>query len=203
MLSNQAVYTVVLSHPFGSRWYEEKLPRKRGSPSSWNNGKNHWPFCPSQLYSHVLWLSRLDQVDPAGRVKVFVWRNVGSARRVTLPSQKGEPAARRVTLPAKATFFHIYTVLKINIWTLICCPYSFPTEVVGEVDKILSKFILCDHAPNSHDHSVLQSIDITRRNLMLITLRAWRVKGSYEKLAHCRRRIDPSTRDNFSPYKWA
>ena len=28
---------------------------------------------------------------------------------------------------------------------------------------------------NSHDHSVLQSIDITRRNLMLITLRAERV----------------------------
>ena len=39
-----------------------------------------------------------------------------------------------------------------------------------------SKFILCDHVRNSHDHSVLQSIDITRRNLMLITLRALRVK---------------------------
>ena len=33
----------------------------------------------------------------------------------------------------------------------------------------------CDHINNSHDHSVLQSIDITRRNLMLITLRAERV----------------------------
>ena len=52
----------------------------------------------------MLWLSRLDQVDPAGRVKVFVWRNVGSARRVTLPPQKGEPAARRVILLAKHTF---------------------------------------------------------------------------------------------------
>ena len=40
----------------------------------------------------MLRLSRLDQVDPAGRAKVFVWRNVGSARRVTLPSLKGEPA---------------------------------------------------------------------------------------------------------------
>ena len=29
---------------------------------------------------------------------------------------------------------------------------------------------MCDHVRNSHDHSVLQSIDITRRNLMLITL---------------------------------
>ena len=39
-----------------------------------------------------------------------------------------------------------------------------------------SKFILGDHVHNSHDHSVLQSIDIIRRNLMLITLRAERVK---------------------------
>ena len=42
----------------------------------------------------------------------------------------------------------------------------------GEVDKISGKFILCDHVRNSHDHLVLQSIDITRINLMLITLRA-------------------------------
>ena len=42
----------------------------------------------------------------------------------------------------------------------------------GEVDKISSEFILCDHVHNSHDHSVLQSTDITRRNLILITLRA-------------------------------
>ena len=32
------------------------------------------------------------------------------------------------------------------------------------------KFILCDYFRNSHDHSILQSIDITRRNLMLIIL---------------------------------
>ena len=25
---------------------------------------------------------------------------------------------------------------KIKIWILICCPYSFPTDVVGEVDKL-------------------------------------------------------------------
>ena len=35
-----------------------------------------------------------------------------------------------------------------------------------------SKLILCDHVRNSHDLSVLPSIDITRRNWMLITLRA-------------------------------
>ena len=59
---------------------------------------------------------------------------------------------------------------KIKIWILICCPYSFPTEVVGEDDKISSKVILRDHVRNFHDHPVLQSTDITRGNLMLITL---------------------------------
>ena len=42
---------------------------------------------------------------------------------------------------------------------------------MGEVDKISRKFILCDNVRNSHDHSVLQSIDIRRRNLMMVTLR--------------------------------
>ena len=64
---------------------------------------------------------------------------------------------------------------KIKIWILICYPYSF------EVDKISSKFILCDHLHNSHDHSVLQSIDITWGKLMLITLRAQRVKRPFER----------------------
>ena len=32
--------------------------------------------------------------------------------------------------------------------------------------------MLCDHVRNSHDRSVLQSIDITRKDLMLITVRA-------------------------------
>ena len=36
----------------------------------------------------------------------------------------------------------------------------------------LIKFIFCDHVRNSHDHSVSQNIDITRRNLILITLKA-------------------------------
>ena len=34
------------------------------------------------------------------------------------------------------------------------------------------KFVVCDHFLNSRDHSVLQlNIDITRRNLFLITLK--------------------------------
>ena len=35
---------------------------------------------------------------------MFIWKKVGQARRVTLPSQKGNPA-RRVTLLAESTFF--------------------------------------------------------------------------------------------------
>ena len=49
---------------------------------------------------------------------------------------------------------------EIKIWILICCRYLFPTEVGREFDKISSKFILSDHVRDSHDHSVLQSIDI-------------------------------------------
>ena len=39
--------------------------------------------------------------------------------------------------------------LKIKIWILLCCPYSFPEEV----DKTSSKFIPCDHVRNSLNHS--------------------------------------------------
>ena len=101
-------YTVVLSHSFRPCSYEGKLSRKRGSPSSWVNGKNSWPLCQSQQCSHELWLSRLDRVDPAGRAKVFVWRNVGSARKVTLHLQKGKPAARRVILAKPTSFSHLH-----------------------------------------------------------------------------------------------
>ena len=34
---------------------------------------------------------------------MFIWRKVGPARRVTLPSKEGDPA-RRVTLLAEPTF---------------------------------------------------------------------------------------------------
>ena len=51
-------------------------------------------------------------------------------------------------------------------------PIHFLQKYWGEVDKVSSIFMLCDHVRNSLDHSVLQSIDITRRNLMLVTLRA-------------------------------
>ena len=38
---------------------------------------------------------------------MFIWKKVGPARRVTLPSQKGDPA-RRVTLLAEPTFCFSY-----------------------------------------------------------------------------------------------
>ena len=111
-------YAVVLSHPFGSRWYEEKLSRKRGSPFSWVKGKNSWPLCPSQQCSRTLWLSRLDQVDPAGPVKVFVWRNVASARRVTLYLHK---RVNRLG-GCKETKRQIAT--KCNFQTKLCSNYA-------------------------------------------------------------------------------
>ena len=39
-------------------------------------------------------------------------------------------------------------------------PIHFLQKQWGEVDKISSNFILSDHVRNSHDHPVLQSIDI-------------------------------------------
>ena len=44
---------------------------------------------------------------------------------------------------------------------------------------------MCDLVRNSHDQSVLKSIDVTRRNLVLTTVRAERVKeifGINEKI---------------------
>ena len=62
--------------------------------------------------------------------------------------------------------------LKIKVGTLICCPYSFPTEAV--VRKLIKHQAnsSSDHVCNSHDHSSLQRNNITRRSLMLITFRA-------------------------------
>ena len=78
-------YTVVLFHPFRPRSNKAKLSRKRGSPSSWVNGKNSWPLCPSQQCSHILWLSLLDRVDPAGRAKQIheEWDCVTSCNQVS------------------------------------------------------------------------------------------------------------------------
>ena len=47
---------------------------------------------------------------------------------------------------------------KIKIWILML-PLFTPNRGSGEKLIILSKFILCDPVCNSHDYSVLQSID--------------------------------------------
>ena len=52
-------------------------------------------------------MSRLDEVDPARRAKVFIWRKVGPARRVTLPSQKGDPAKRVTLQPSQLFVSHV------------------------------------------------------------------------------------------------
>ena len=51
-------------------------------------GKNLTPLPElraRQQRSRLLWLSRLDQAEPARRANVFIWRK----RRVTLPPKKG------------------------------------------------------------------------------------------------------------------
>ena len=52
-------------------------------------------------------------------------------------------------------------------------PYiSYKSSGEKMIKIMSSKFVFCDRVRNSHEYSVLISIDITRRNLMLITLRA-------------------------------
>ena len=54
---------------------------------------------------------------------------------------------------------------------------------------------LYDHVHNSHDHFVLQSIDITRRNLILITLRAKGLKSIFKvKSEKQKSKVDLRTR---------
>ena len=64
------------------------------------------------------------------------------------------------------------TALSLPILTLFSPLFIYYRSSEEKLIKYQTKNILCDHVLNSHDHSVLQSIAITRRNLMLITLRA-------------------------------
>ena len=58
----------------------------------------------------MLWLSGLDFVVLDERAKVFIWRKVGPARRVNLPSQTGYPA-RRLTFLAESTLFAFHVII--------------------------------------------------------------------------------------------
>ena len=53
----------------------------------------------------------------------------------------------------------------------------FPIKVAGKLAEIPMRLILCDHVLNSRHQAVLYNIDIAKRHLMLITLKALRVKG--------------------------
>ena len=60
---------------------------------------------------------------------------------------------------------------KVKFEFSFVAPIHLLQKYWGDIDTISSKLILCDHVRNSHDDSVLQSIDISSRNLMLITLK--------------------------------
>ena len=60
-------------------------------------------FPTTTLLTHTVIMCCLDQVDTAGRAKVFIQRKVGLGRRVTLPSKQGV-RARWVTPLAEPTF---------------------------------------------------------------------------------------------------
>ena len=100
----------------GPVYMEKNCPGQEGRPPSRVNlseglyQKRGDPLCPiqelafqRQQCSSMLWSSRLDRVDPAGQGKVFIWRKVGPARKVTLPS-KGGDLTRQVTPLAESTF---------------------------------------------------------------------------------------------------
>lgn len=50
------------------------------------------PFARVKSRPRMLWSSRPERGELAEWAKVFVWRNVGLAWRVTLPSKEGDPA---------------------------------------------------------------------------------------------------------------
>ena len=72
---------------------------------------------------------------------------------------------------------------KIKIQIPICCPYTFPLKVVTRSCWSISS--LCNHLLISHyqSESVLKSIDIKRRILILITPGALRVKEVESRLS--------------------
>ena len=105
--------TILVKDPV---YMEKCCPRQEGHPLSWVNfsknlhEKKVEPLCLNQKLafqwqkcSCMLWSSLHDRVDPAGQAKVFIWRNIGLARRVTLPSKECDPA-RHITPLAEPTF---------------------------------------------------------------------------------------------------
>ena len=90
----QIAENILLISNLGSVCMEESCPRKEGyPPSPVNFGEDLYEkrkVCPFtrvenwQQRSRMLWLSHLDRLDPVGRAKKLIWKNVSLARRVTL-----------------------------------------------------------------------------------------------------------------------
>ena len=59
-----------------------------------------------------------------------------------------------------------------DLTLFLSCSHTLPIKVLGDVIQISRKFTSGDHLPNSHDLGGSMSIDITRRNLLLIIVRA-------------------------------
>ena len=89
-------------------------PQLQQAASIW---EKRWPFCPSKhgaracsdclkQHSHMLWFSRLDRLDSAGRTKVLYEEKLAQLRECPT-IEKGYPA-RLVTLLAKPTFCFSY-----------------------------------------------------------------------------------------------
>jgi len=96
------------------RLSEEKLFQPRQLQQAASICEKRWPWCPSQhgaracsdclkQRSHMLWFSRLDRLDPAGRTKVLYEEKLAQLGECTT-IEKAYPA-RLVTLLAKPTFY--------------------------------------------------------------------------------------------------
>ena len=119
MVSTETIHTLrIVSFCILSPVYMNKrLPGKEGHPSSRVNfikclheeqvdpfdWANSAPKCFDCLKQHLsmLWLSKralAHALDLAGCAKVFTWRVVGLARRVTLPLGVGHPSSQANSL---------------------------------------------------------------------------------------------------------
>ena len=102
---------------------------------------------------------------------------VVQARDAIVTVSKNFDSLTTVFLQKRESQFDQYVINplipKIKMQILLSCPHTFHIEVVGRIERvnISREFILSDYIRNSHDLSDRLSIDITRRNLMLITIR--------------------------------
>ena len=107
------------------------------------------------------------------------YKGRGSARAVTGGS--GANALRRVAVDGVWLRVEVwrdgmdYTLRFVNPLNTSLNSHLLPLFIsYRSSDKISGKFILCDHVRNSHEHSILQTINITWRNLILNTEYLWR-----------------------------